>query len=265
MKDFDPPAEWLAESERWRASAAANWSVRDNASEPCRIRAWLGSPVAWDGYTAVCVEGALQYAVVLLESGQVPGEAYASIGRGWCPPPIPIADVTVIDATGRYMEIACCSVGISPPIAHETMRVRRRRARVDALNVPGILGTAGGWAKALNIPVPTLSTPWLDFHAVADVERLRSLLREVPNLARDAKRGLGSVIGWEVETTKVEQWLAQDGRLMRILPVCSDSSVLAPDMFDPSSFDLRESGTRAPYWHEASRTTCIVPRLQGAA
>lgn len=264
MPGFDPSAAWLAQSAGWRSSAAAHWTARGEAAQPIRVRAWLGAPVAWDGYTPVCLEGALQYAVIVLEARQAPDEAYAGIGAGWCPPPIPIAETTVVDDEGRPWRIARCSVAQPAPLAHETKRIRRKRTRADALSGDAIVNTAGGWPKALNIPIPTLTTPWLDFYAMADVERLRALLADTPGLARDAKRGLGTVVGWEVDIIEADWSIRRNAVLMRVLPRCGAGELDVAN-FDPCTYDVRESGTYAPYWHKASRTTCIVPRLSGAS
>lgn len=262
-ESFAPPAEWRSDNAAWLSAAQAQWAP--TSSEPCRIRLWLGAPVAWDGYTAVCLEGALQWAVIMLMTGMAPDHVYSGIGRGWCPPPIPIDHLELTDVDGVPRTIARCSVAQPAPVAHETMRFRRKRARVEPLGIPGTIVTAGGWAKSLNIPVPTLTTPWLDFYAVADISRLRELLPHAPGLGRDTKRALGVPVGWEVSPMTEDRSLAYDARPMRVLPIMPAGHPFSPERFAAGTFDVREHGTHAPYWHQASRARCVVPRLQGAA
>src|SRR5690606_6288686 len=56
------PMTWADENRAWRELAARHWSPR--SPEPLRLRAWLASPIAWDGYDPLTIEGALQYVVI---------------------------------------------------------------------------------------------------------------------------------------------------------------------------------------------------------
>jgi hypothetical protein len=213
--------------------------------------------VAWDGYTPIQIEGALQSAVIYLETGRTPDDVYSGIGEGFSPPTIPIA-TKVIVAAGHSWPIHMVSSGIPAPCAVESLRWRRKRARADVLGVPGKLTVAGGWAKSLNLPLPTLATPWLDFHMVGDLDLVKRLLHDVRGLGRDASRGLGSVLGFEIREHEGSVLVA-NGVPLRSIPVDEGKSDLGIN-FD--ACEVRPATTYAPYWHRASVTLCAVPKVR---
>ncbi len=262
---YDPPPQWLAENKPWLDRAAAHWSAR--WPEVMTVRAWLSSPIAWDGYATIQLEGALQAAVIYLETGRTPDEVYAGIGDGFHPPRIPVAIVRFGPDEGRPIHLA--SAGIPPKVAVESIRWRRKRARVDVLGIPGRITVAGGWAKGLNLPVATLTTPWLDFHVFADRERLARLLKEVRGLGRDCTRGLGSVLGCEILECARPSVVMDRGAPLRPLPVVQDGDdafvVIAGHWkrVDLSRCEIRPCATMAPYWHRASVELCASPIVRG--
>lgn len=253
LNQFPAPSAWLKANKPW-LQRAERWLPVER--DKVRIRCWLGSPIFWDGFEPIQLEGALQYAVILRETGRTPDEVYAGIGEGWAPPPIPVASMDRIH--GRPpMHLA--SSAVPSPRAVESKRMRRKRARTDVLGVKGKLQIAGGWAKSLNIPQPTLVTPYLDFYVMGDPGLLTDLMRDVPALGRDHSRGLGTLVGFEIESTRIGP-VVSDGRLMRPVPVefrIGNGAV----PIDPSTYMIRECGYHAPYWHRASRTNCMVPLL----
>lgn len=196
-------------------------------------------------------EGALQYALICRLTGRTPDEVYADIGHGWSPPSIPI---TV--HKGLHM----ASSGVPSPLAIESKRMRRKRARTDVLGINGKLQTAGGWAKSLNIPQPTLETPYIDFYVTGERLKLIELLRDVPAVGRDHSRGLGTIDGFEVSDSTIDP-VCHEGRLMRPIPVEWPNDYQP----NPDSYMIRECSCVAPYWHRATRTACMVPRLDQAS
>lgn len=251
-EDFAPPEAWLSENRHWLDAADRHWAPR--AAEVLRVRAWMSSPVAWDWYTTVQIEGALQQAVIYLETGRTPDDVYGGIGAGWSPPAVPVVD---LELSSGVLALASC--GVPAPVVVETTRARRKRPRADVYGVEGKLTVAGGWTKAINALVATITTPWLDFYLVADRERLTRLLRDVSGIGRDAARGVGRVLGFEVERSTEDRSLVWRGCPMRPLPL--PGPVSSTDL-DADAYEARESGTRAPYWHRASRVPCAVPVMR---
>lgn len=246
---------WIDEQQRWLGVAAEHWLPR--AAEPLCLRIWLRSAgVSWDPYDGLTIEGALQSAVVALEAGAPADDVFAD-----CPPglfvdiPIPIADE---ERTGR--KIACASWAQPAPTAAETMRYKRQRARPENMPTPGgmgIINTGQGEYKSSQIPVPTLSTPYVDFFVRGDRERISVLVRDLSAIGRARSGGGGAVLGTEILPDPEDRSLRWMGRPMRSIPVADEHE--AAITFEACSYDLREQTARAPYWHRSSRTLCAVP------
>lgn len=246
---------WLERNASWLARAAERWSPR--RVEPLRIRVWLASPVSWDGYNTVQLEGALQTVIVMRETGRLPDDVFHGIPHGiYVDIRVPIADVQI----GRWT-IACASSGMPPSIAVEATRWRRKRVRPDAFGT-GMIRINGGPFKALNLPMPTLATPYLDFFVRGDRELLADLLRDVGGIGRDSVRGLGSVHGIEIDDDPEDRSLVWNGRPQRPIPIVSDGGPFDIRNFDVAHYDVRRSGTRAPYWRSWMATMCAVPVLR---
>ena len=235
---------WLANNEAWLARARERWTPR--APEAFTVRVWLSSPVAW-GERGIQIDGLLQRLVVQRETGLPSDDVFAECPRGLdVEIQIPIADVTIAG-----LPIACASWGAPAPIAAESLRWRRKRARLDAMS-GNRLTIAGGPFKSTNIPVQTLVTPWLDFHLVADRAMVRDLLGDASAIGRGYSSGLGAILGMEYLPDPEERALVHQERPMRSIPLGPD----APPMQDP----LRMvASTRAPYWTGRGRVLCAVP------
>lgn len=239
---------WAAENRAWRERAAKHWAPR--ASEPLRLRAWLGAPVTWDGYDPLTVEGAIQYLVIALETGRIPDDVYYG-----CPVTAPLQDTDVqipivdTDSFGT-IPIALASCGIFSPGAVASVRWRRTRPRADYYGVDRVkVSTAD--MKAHNIPAATVIARYLDFYVVGDRELLKRLLRDVTELGSRRGGGLGRIHGWEV--TEHADWslYGPGGQLMRTLPRSAGEEMVGAD--------LRECTLRAPYWHPRTRGLGWVP------
>lgn len=233
---------WTERAKRWLPDVA----------DPLRVRVHLGSAVAFDTYHGLtALEGALQYAVVEMESGEVPSDAISALGEPY-DIPIPIADVEI---HGRL--IARCSHAQWPEHATEDRRPRRRRTDVDVIGGRTKVATNGGPFKSLDIPVATRLAGWVDFFVVGDRVKLEGLLCRLAGLGRDFARGLGTPVGFEV-TPAVDRALVHEGRPQRTIPITDP--VEAGVLYDPTSYEIRQATTRAPYWLQRSRTLCVVPR-----
>lgn len=243
---------WLAENAAWLARTREHWTPR--AVEPLRLRVWFSSPIAYDGRDPITLEGLLQFVAVWRETGRSPDDVFAGIERdGSADIQIPIADQTI---AGR--PIACCSVGWWPAIAEEGIRFRRRRTDAEALGVNKVM-INGGAHKSLNMPVPTLMTPWLDFYLRGDRRLIDDLLADAGGLARDSTRGLGTVLGWEWDADPDDRSLLYRGAPQRVLPHVDDASQYGVRRMVRSAYDERISTTRAPYWIQHRATLCVVP------
>lgn len=237
---------WLAHNRWWIERARERWVPR--APRPFVARVWLSSPVAWSEY-GVQLDGLLQRLVVEMETGLPADDVFAECPRGeHVDIQIPVADV-MIDG----LPIACASWGTPPPVAAESIRWRRKRARLEAMS-GNRLTIAGGPYKSTNIPVQTLVTPWLDFYLIADQEPVRDLLGEALGIGRGYSSGLGTILGVEYLPDPEERALVWQGRPMRSLPLGPG----CPPLRDPI---CAERSTRAPYWSKKGVRVCAVPNL----
>jgi len=237
----------------WLAAMRERWGVV--RAEPLTLRAHLAGPVAVDAVDALTVEGALQSVALLDVTGEPAADLFAAAPPGaWCPLVIPIADVA-----REGLPVACASIAQWPGDVREGVRRKRRRPDAERLATPagrGIIPTGGGAFKALDIPVPTRHAAWIDFHVRGDRARLSALLPLVTGLGRARGQALGQVEAWEILDDPADRSLVCEGAPMRPLPVASDEAAHAEF---PGGFVLRECGTRAPYWHRASRAVCACP------
>jgi hypothetical protein len=201
------------------------------------------------------VEGVLQFVVVWAATDQSPDCVFAE-----CPNdlrveiPIPIADIQI----GQHT-IACASAALPAPLFAEDVRYRRKRADVDSYNANKVV-TSGGWAKSLNIACPTVVTPFVDFFVRGDRAKLEQLLTH-PSLAgigRDIGRGLGTVLGWEIDPDPADRSLVFNGAPQRILPYMN-AGPFAASTFTPSTWSKRNANLRAPYWKGRHQHVCVVP------
>ena len=237
----------------WLVTMRDRWSVVH--AEPLTLRAHLAGPVAVDAVDALTVEGALQSVALLDVTGEPAADLFAAAPPGaWCPLVIPIED-----AVREGLPVACASVAQWPEDVREGVRRKRRRPDAERLATPagrGIVPTGGGPYKALDIPVPTRHAQWIDFHVRGDRARLLDLLSVVTGLGRARGQALGQVETWEVLDDPADRSLVHVGRPMRPLPVASAEAAHAEF---PGGCIVRECGTRAPYWHRASRALCACP------
>lgn len=227
-------------------------------AEPLRVRLFLRSPIAHDSYRGLsALEGALQTVVVERESGLTSSEAMNVLQAqraesGLDPYDIPIP---IVDAIVHGKRIAQCSHGQYADGVLDDKRKRRRRSDVEGIAKDKIT-IAGGNFKALDIPVPTRIAAWIDFFVVGDRKKLEALLPDVMGLARDCRRGLGSIHAFAIDAAE-DRSLVWERRPQRAIPV--QSAHEAALLFDPTSYEVRMENTRAPYWVRASRALCAVP------
>lgn len=235
---------WLDTNQGWLGRARERWAP--SAPEPFTARIWLSSPITWQAH-GVQLDGLLQRLVVERETGLLSDDVFAECPRGTdVEIQIPVVDVTIAG-----LLIACVSWGMPPPIAAESLRWRRKRARLEAMSGRR-LTIAGGAFKSTNIPVQTLVTPFLDFHLVADRDRVRDLLGGATAIGRGYASGLGTILGVEYLPDPELRALAWQGQPMRALPLGPG----APSLDDPVCMT---SSTRAPYWAGKGVRVCAVP------
>jgi hypothetical protein len=242
---------WLDANRGWLERARLTWAPR--APESFTVRVWLSSPIAWQAH-GVQIDGLLQRLVVERETGLPSDDVFAECPRGLHPEiHIPVVDIEIAG-----LPIACASWGMPPQIAAESLRWRRKRARLDAMSGRR-LTIAGGMFKSTNIPVQTLITPFLDFHLIGDRGRVRDLLGSATAIGRGYASGLGTILGLEYLPDPEQRALAWRGRPMRALPLGPG----APSLDDPVCMLV---STRAPYWAGKGVRVCAVPAIvPGAA
>jgi hypothetical protein len=218
---------------------------------------WLRAPLAWDPYDGITIEGALQSVVVTRESSRLPDDAFDGAPSDFfADVPIPIADQEVYG-----IKIALVSWAI-PATNIETVRRLRRRSRVDLFRPAGgrgLLVVSGGSFKNTDVPVSTMTTPFVDFFAHGDAEKIADLARDLGSLGRARGGGLGAIHGVEVDTgCPMRHPLSHHRRPQRTIPVLDGTN--AADRFEVGSYEVRERQLRAPYWHLGGpRALCAVP------
>lgn len=234
----------------WLPSARERWLPRHGHTRPLTLRAWLSAPVALPRVGAVCIEGVLQHAMVIAETGHLPGEVFACFPRHlFANLPVPIADV---EMHGRA--IACASWPRSSPDAHEALIMHTHKPEAEQLGLRKVYIT-GGEAKPKRVPVPTLAVTWMEWSLLADGARLTALLAGARALAK-WRGALGSVDRWEVIGASEDYSLLRDGSPARVLPVLDEAEAM--ERF-PRGYVLDEQNTRAPYWHRATRSLVACP------
>lgn len=242
---------WAAENREWRDRARERWAPA--TPEPLRVRAYLAAPVAWDLYDPLMLEGALQYAVIVRETGRLPDDVFAG-----CPLDAPIEETDVQipimdgEVPGCPFPIALASAGWPSADAAASVRWRRRRVRAEKLGAR-IVNASVGETKATNLPAPTVVAYWIDWWVAGDRRLLEELLHDVHTIGGKRSGGLGHVHGWEVTPGPAWYWFGPGGRLMRALPANFELARRS------SRHDVREATLRAPYWHPRTRMLCRVP------
>lgn len=251
---------WLDDNRGWLALARKRWAPRNPV--PCKVTAWMASPITWDGYDPITLEGALQCAVVLRETGRAPCDVFSG-----CPADasladvditIPIADTETDTPLGR-LPISRCSIGHFSPDAVLTTRYIRKRPRAENYAAK-VVNIAMAEYKASNQPVATVTCSHITFWCEADEALLRDLLTDCQNLGADRSGGLGAVIGWEVDTSERDKWAwlhDEKKRLRRTVPDMSVDDVIG--------FERRVATLRAPYWHKRTQCLCKVPIVEVSA
>lgn len=241
---------WADDNRRWRESAS-RWAP--DAPESLLVRAWLASPVACDGYDPLTIEGPLQSAVCLRETGRLPDDVYAA-----CPISAALTDtdiqIPIVDTERDGVPIAHASAGWFAPGAIATKRQSWKRANAEEYGKP-IVKVSEAANKTQMILKATITSLHIDFYVQGDRAKLTDLLRDVPHLGAGRSGGLGQIEGWEVLSSPANWWWFGPGRrLMRALP----SGLTAT----ANLFDEREATLRAPYWHPRTRQPCGVPIQQ---
>jgi hypothetical protein len=233
--------EWIKRAERWRASSGV----------PLLLRGWLDSPMVWSRL-GVTIEGALQYSVVAMETGQMPDDVFAGIEKNqFVDIPIPVCDSKINGfrvAHASRAQLAQCA-------GHGTRR-RRKKTRTDVLGCNKVL-LSGGEYKNLDIPISVQFTPYVDFYVLGDKAKLTTLLASVSQISADRSRGVGHVIGWEVTAIDEDRSMEYESKPMRSIPIVDEHDAVT--RFKDGSYIIKDETTRAPYWHQKSKTLCVIP------
>lgn len=241
---------WADDNRVWR-ERASRWAPEH--PEPLLVRAWLASPVACDGYDPLTLEGPLQAAVCIRETGRLPDDVYAA-----CPIDAALGDtdiqIPIVDTELAGTPIAHASIGWFSPGAIATKRQSWKRANAEDYGKP-IVKVSEAANKTQMILKATVTALHLDFYMQGDRERLTDLLRDVSHIGAGRSGGLGQIEGWEVLSSPADWWWFGPGRrLMRSLPLATAVGA--------GQFDEREATLRAPYWHPRTRQLCGVPAQQ---
>ena len=232
---------------QWLDGARARWLPR--SEESMLVRAWLSAPVALPRIGAVTLEGLLQSAVIVAETGALPGDAFAAHDGGFVDLPVPIADVQM-----HGLAVACASWPTWSPDAREALVMHTHKPEAEQLCARKVYVT-GGEAKPKRVPVPTMSAAYVEWCVRGDRARIIELLDGCRALSK-WRGAMGSVDRWEVMRVSLDLSLVRDGSPARPLPVADEAEAI--ERF-PRGYVLDECQTRAPYWHRATRALCACP------
>lgn len=240
---------WASENRPWLDRARRVWSP--DTTEPLLLRAWLAAPVAYDGYDAITIDGALQSAVCLRETGRLPDDVYSE-----CPLSASLEEtdiqIPITDSVMSGIPIAHVSIGWFSPDATATKRQNWKRARAENY-ARDVVKTSEASTKTQMVLKQTVAAMHLDFYAQGDRAKLSELLTDVSHLGAGRSGGLGDLLGWEVLPAPGAWWFeGPDRRLMRSLPADRDAA-------GATGYDERIATLRAPYWHQRTRRLCHVP------
>lgn len=241
---------WADSNRQWLATARERWAPSN--PEPLILRAWMGSPLAYDSYDPITIEGALQSVVCMRETSRLPDDVYSD-----CPVSAPLSDtdiqVPIVDTIIGGTPVAHSSVGVFSLDAWAGKRQNWKRARAEHYD-RAMVKTAEAGTKTQMVLKATATAAHVDFYVEGDRAKLSDLLSDVTQLGAGRSGGLGSVHGWEVLSSPVRWWWFGPGeRLMRALPLGHVESIMS------TQYDAREATLRAPYWHPRTRTLCGVP------
>ena len=240
---------WDSDNRWWLDAARKRWSPV--SPEPLVLRAWLDAPVACDGYDPLTIEGALQHAVCMRETGRLPDDVYEGCPLNASLESTDIA-IPIVDTVVDGLSIANVSIGWFAVDAISTRRQGWKRARADNYG-RDLVRLSSAENKTQEVSRATMTASYTEFFANADRSKIEDLLRDIDALGASRSGGLGGVHGWEVLSCSVKAWfVGPGGRLMRALPL-TDATNRA------TWADVREATLRAPYWHPRTRRTCMVP------
>jgi hypothetical protein len=231
---------------------------RRDRAEPLRLRVWLlHGRVPFIGYHGLAeMEGLVQSVAVALAAEGPPSDALGGL-----------TDDVVIPSPIEHMTvggepIACCSWGIPAEGANkQSVYVLRRRPEYDSFNLPRVQ-TNHGEHKALQVPISTLVTPYLDFYVRADRERLEALRPWMHTIGRGGAFSLGAILQVEIDEDAEDRSLSWRNRPQRVIPVTTEGPLRVAS-FVPDTYEMRVQAIRAPYWRPwGPHPLCLVPTPQ---
>lgn len=240
------------------AAAAEQWAARPEAVQPVRIEAAFAAPIGGPASSPLSLEGVLQWLVLdaAASAAGYPGPFEACAAE----PVDAAAEVPLPLARAVEADVAVWMVSDAEPVgapARGAVRWVRKRADIEAVSrgaTKVVINT--GATKSLNMAIP--ATLWVGarWHALADPDRLRALLRRAGALGSQRAGGLGHVVGWRVlPGDRPDAWrLRPDGTPARRLPVAirDDARALGAE-----AAVVRAS---APMWLPTGRVLCALPR-----
>jgi len=108
-----------------------------------------------------------------------------------------------------------------------------------------------GRYRSYRMPVFTRHALRVSWYAVADEQRLHTLLRFVTHLGKKGSQGEGAVLRWEISHC-IADWsmIGPQGQLMRAVP-----QALLPDAHGEALY----AGFRPSYWEAKNQALCLVP------
>ena len=235
----------------WCAAARAAWACRPDRAEPLVVRVeWALGP-ALPRVQEVTLEGALQAAVVTWATNLPASEAFAGFpGDVMADLPIPLLDVEMHGA-----RIACASWPRWSSDARDAVSSYVQKPAVEEMGQRKV-NVVSGEAKPKRVHVPYRVAAWSDFDVVGDRERLVALCALVTGFGGRRGAGHGAPLRFTIAPSDADRSLVRDGSPARPLPVADEAEAVARF---PRGYVLDECGTRAPYWHRASKRLCACP------
>lgn len=240
------------------AAAAERYGARPAEVRPVRVDAVFAAPIGGPASSPLSLEGVLQW-LVLDAAAQVVG--YPGPFEACAAEPVDAAlEVALPLARAEEAGVQIWAVSDAVPLeapVRGAVRYVRKRADVEAVSrgaTKVVINT--GATKSLNMAIPASLWVGARWHALADEDRLRSLLRRAGAVGSQRAGGLGHVVGWRIAPDdRADAWRTRpDGTPARRIPVATREAARA---LGAEAAVVRAS---APLWLPTGRVLCALPR-----
>lgn len=222
---------------------------------PCRIRAWLRSPVVADEWLPL--DGVLLYQQTRYSLGReistLPGVSLLEQPKGG---PCVGGKLPIAVVHGKNWYYRCSWAQWGPHVDGQDYWSKRfdntLADLVDFRGRRGRIDTGSGAYKGYRMPVFYRSALWVEWFCKGDLDLLAPLVNAVTHLGKKTVQGWGRVLRWEIEPIDHDWSIWKGPKLMRGIP--------PEDM--PKDYPITRMGrygVRPSYWDKRNQTELVLP------